>query len=268
MRFPACLALVVLATACGREPPTPEQIEDARARVDLAVLAANQARTALEVLGLLPVYTCGESRRSFVGRAAEGAQVKVACVTAATEAQDTASDAVILSFPESGCSLSGHTVSGQSAFLYSGGEERMDVFADLRSLQVDGQPLQAKVGYGTCGDEQRFWTEAAGDLPGRAGSTYRVDGSVGLREGVPLFGDTSLVLDGPGEVTGPLGTDRVTFTTLEYEVGEYLPKEGEALVETAAGHRVKVHFTPVLWRLGKAEVEIDDHLPVTVPIVR
>jgi hypothetical protein len=267
MTLRACLALVLLATACGREPPTQEEIEDARARADLAVHAAHQARIALELLGILPVYTCGEPRRTFVGRAAEGAHVKVACLTATAEAQDD-SDAVVLSFPESGCSVNGHTVTGRSAFVYRGGEERMDLFADLRELKVYGHPLQARVGYGTCSDEKRFWTEARGDLPGRAGNSYRVDGRVGLRDGLPLFGSTTLVFDGPGEVSGPLGTDRVTFTGLQYEVGEFLPKKGEALIETATGHRVKVDFSEVLWRVGKVEVEIDDKEPVTVPIVR
>ena len=268
MRIRACLALTILATACVREPPSTEEIEDARARVDLAVLAAHQARMALELLGLLPVYTCGEPRRTFVGRAAEGAQTKVACVTATAETLDDSTDAVMLSFPEANCTVSGHTVSGRSAFLYSGGEERMELRADLRELKVNGQPLQAKVGYGTCGDERRFWAEAAGDLPGRAGYSYHVDGRVGVREGAPIFGGTTLVFDGPGEVSGALGTDRVTFTGLQYEVGEYLPREGEALIETASGHRVKVNFSPVLWRVGKVELEIDDRAPVTVPIVR
>ncbi|WP_257454529.1 hypothetical protein [Archangium lipolyticum] len=268
MRIPACLALVILSTACGKEPPTKEEIEDARARVDLAVLAANQVRVALEVLGILPVYTCGESRRTFVGRAAEGARTKVACVTATAEALDDSSDAVVLSFPDTGCTVGGRTVSGHSSFIYKGGEDRMDVFAELRELKVDGQPLQAKVGYGTCSDEKRFWAESTGDLPGRASSSYSVNANVGVRDGVPIFGGTTLVLNGPGEVTGSLGTDRVTFSELQYEVGEYLPKKGEALIETAKGHQVRVNFSEVLWRLGKVEVEIDDRAPITVPVIR
>ncbi len=268
MRIRACLALVVLATACGREPPTQEEIDDAKTRVDLAIHAANQARIALELLGILPVYTCDEPRRTFVGRAAEGVSVKTACVTATAVARDESSDAVVFSFPDTPCSVSGHTVSGHTDFIYQGGEDRMDLTADFNELLVDGKVLQAKVGYGTCGDEERFWTEAAGALPGRPGNPYRVDGRVGLRGGVPIFGGTSLVFDGPGQVSGPLGTDRVTFTALEYEVGEVLPKKGEALIETAGGHQMKVTFSEVLWRVGKVEVEIDDKAPVTVPIVR
>jgi hypothetical protein len=269
MRIPAaCLALLVLATGCDREPPTTEEIEDARVRVDLAVRAANQARMALELLGLLPVYTCGEERRTFVGKAAEGAQTKVACVIATTEALGDTSDAVRLTFPENSCTVRGHNVSGYAAFVYNGGKDRMDLIADLSEVKVDGDPLQAKVGYGTCSDEKRFYAESLGALPGRAGNTYYVNARVGLREGLPIIGHTTVVFDGPGEVSGPLGTDRVTFTSLKYEVGEYLPQEGEALVETAKGRRVKVTFSPVLWRVGKVEVEIDDKAPVTVPIVR
>jgi hypothetical protein len=267
MRLPACLALATLAAACGREPPTPEQIEEARGRVELAMLAADQARVALELLGVLPVYTCGEPRRSFVGRVAEGLEAQVGCVTATTEARDSTTDAVVLSFAQ-GCAVRGHTVGGQGAFLFNGGEDRMALSADLHTLQVDGQPLQALVGYGTCGDESRYWAEALGDLPGRAGHTFRVDGQVGMREGLPILGGTSLVLNGPGEVYGPAGTDRVTLTELHYELGEYLPKEGQALVETARDHRVKATFHEWLWRLGKVELEIDEHAPVTVPILR
>ncbi len=89
-----------------------------------------------------------------------------------------------------------------------------------------------------------------------------------MRDGGPLIGGTTLILNGPGEVSGALGTDRVTFSELQYEVGEYLPKKGEALIETARGHRVRVDFSEVLWRLGKVEVEIDDRAPVTLPIIR
>ena len=75
---------------------------------------------------------------------------------------------------------------------------------------------------------------AAGALPGRPGNTDRVDGRVGLREGAPLFGSTSLVFDGPGQVSGPLGTDRVTFTGLEYEVLAVQHRRGLGLDHTAA----------------------------------
>ena len=209
LRRTLCLAsLTVLATACGGSPPTQEEIDDARDKAEVALGVASQARAALELLGILPVYTCGESRRTFVGKAAESVQADVGCVTASAEALDEATDAVILSFPEGGCEVRKHTVSGQTAFKYSGGEDRMEVKADLRQLKVDGYSVQAEVGYGTCGDESRYFALAEGPLPKKPEYTFRVDGRVGKRDGLPVIGGTSLVLNGPGEVTGPEGTGR------------------------------------------------------------
>lgn len=260
--------LSAVATACGGGAPTQVEIDEARDRVEVALGAATQARSALELLGILPVYTCGEPRRSFVAQAAESLQAQVGCVTATTESLDATTDAVVLSFAEEGCSVRGHTVSGQTAFKYSGGEERMDLKADLRGLRVDGYGLQVEVGYGTCGDESRYYALAEGALPRRPEYTYRVDSQVGVRGGLPVLGGTSLVFNGPGEFNGPAGLNRLTFTELEYELGEYAPKEGEALLETADGHTVKAAFSQTLWRLGKMELTVNDRDPVTVPIVR
>lgn len=261
--------VTALATACGEaQPPTQEEIDTARDRVDVALAAAKQARSALELLGILPVYECGESRRTFVGKASEAAQAQAGCITATTETLDATTDAVVLAFPEAGCEVRKHTVTGQTAFKYSGGEDRMDLFADLRQLQVDGYPLQAQVGYGTCGDEARYYALAEGTLPRRADYSYKVDGRVGKRDGLPIIGGTSLVFNGPGEVTGPEGTNKLTFTELLYELGDYAPKEGSALLEEADGGKVKVTFSSTLWRLGEMELVIDDKDPVTVPIVQ
>jgi hypothetical protein len=269
LRRAALLAVLpVLATACGGQEPTKEQIEEAQARVEQAADALARARTALEVLGVLPVYTCGEPRRTFVGEASESVQVQLACVSATTEAVDATTDAVVLAFADGGCTARGHGISGQGRFLYSGGEDRMALTADLRELRVDGHPLQAKVGYGTCGDESSAWVEAAGNLPGQDGLTFRVDGRTASRPGLPLIGGSELWLNGTGSLTGTAGTDRLTLTDVLFEDGEYIPKEGEVLVDTADGGRVKATFRPGLWRSGKVELVIDDAEPVTVPIVR
>jgi hypothetical protein len=259
--------LTAFATACGGGAPTQEEVDDAHNRVEVVLGAAEQARTALELLGILPQYDCGEPRRTFVGQAADSVRAQVGCVTATTETLDATTDAVVLSFAE-GCTARGHTVSGQTVFKYSGGEDRMDLKADLRGLQVDGASLQAEVGYGTCGDESRYYVQAEGALPRQPEYGYRVDGQVGVRDGAPVIGGTSLVFNGPGEFTGPEGTNRLTFTELEYELGEFAPKEGEALLETAEGRTVKAAFRPTLWRVGKMELTIDDRDPVTVPIIR
>lgn len=266
-RAPLLALLPLLATACGEQRPTQEEIDAARARVEQAVGAAARARSALELLGVLPVYECGEPRRTFVGRASESVQAQVACVTVTSEAVDATTDAVVLAFSGEGCTARGHGISGQGRFHYSGGEERMALSADLRELKVDGDALQAQVGYGTCGDESSAWVRAEGALPGRDGHTFRVDGRVAKRDGLPLVGGTELRLDGTGALTGPAGTDTLTLTGALYELGDLAPREGEVLVESAEGGRVRATFRPGLWRTGKMELVIDDGEPVTVPIV-
>ncbi|RKH11037.1 hypothetical protein D7Y13_06615 [Corallococcus praedator] len=268
MRRATCLALTVLATACGDSTPTQGEINDATARVERIAASTHLVRGALEVLGLMPVYTCGEPRRSFLNHAVEGLSASVSCATATVTPVDDVTDSVLVKFAEGGCSVHGLRFTGQARLEYQGGEDLMEMHADLRGMTVDGQPLQAKVGYGTCGDEARLFADVEGDVPGRAGHTFRVNSKVGKREGLPIIGGTSLIFDGPGELTGPAGTDRFTLTGLEYEVGNYLPKEGTALLETAEGRTLKIAFQPVLWRVGKAEITVDDKDPVTVPVLR
>jgi len=259
--------LPLLATACGVREPTQEELEAARVRVEQAMGAAARARSALELLGVLPVYECGEPRRTFVGRASESIQAQVACITVTSEAVDASTDAVVLAFSEAGCTARGHGVSGLARFHYSGGEERMSLSADLRELKVNGSTLQAQVGYGTCGDESSAWVRTEGALPDLEGHSFRLDGRVASRPGLPLIGGTELRLDGTGALTSPAGTDTLTLTGVLYELGDLAPKEGEVLVESAEGGRGKATFRPGLWRTGKMELVIDDGEPVTVPIV-
>lgn len=268
MRRILSVCLAVLVAACGGEAPTQEEVDSARLTVERAVAAAHQARGALEALGILPVYTCGEPRRSFVGRAAEGVHARYACASATVEARDAVTDAVVLTFDEGGCDVHGLRFTGRVAFLYRGGEARMEVHADLRELTVDGHNVQAQVGYGTCEDETRLFADVAGGVPGREGHRFHIDGRVGMRSGVPVIGGSELVLDGQGELTGPGERDQLTLTSLLYDVGQYLPKTGTAVLFTAEGRRVEARFEEVLWRVGKVEVVIDDKEPVTVPIVR
>jgi hypothetical protein len=39
-------------------------------------------------------------------------------------------------------------------------------------------------------------------------------------------------------------------------------------VQTQDGHRVRATFHTRLWRLGEVELEVDDHEPVKVPVLR
>lgn len=260
------LALPALWSCGDRGKPTQAELEDARGRVEAAVEGAEQVRTALEVLGLLPDYSCGEPRQTFVGKVVGQAQTAIGCATVSTQAESSSSDAVVLDY-QAGCTVAGRSLAGRTVVRYAGGESRMQVEADFKDTTVDGKPLLAKAGYGKCGDETRYWGAVEGALPKRPATWAKIDGRVGVREGLPVLGGTTLILDGPGELTHSQGLDRVTLTGLAYEIGEYLPQEGELLVETSSGHRVLARFRATLWRLGEAEVTVDDREPVTVPVI-
>ncbi|MHB8874497.1 MAG: hypothetical protein ACYC8T_12485 [Myxococcaceae bacterium] len=263
------LMLLPLLCACGAPQlttPSEQEVEDAKARVQQSLDSAQQARTALELLGILPTYGCGESRAIFIGKAVANLQLRLGCVTVTTEAQ-TDSDVAVVSFADAGCKVGEHSVKGKATFRYSGGEDRLDLEADFREVVVNGKPLGAKVGYGTCGDEKRYWAYVEGELPTQPPIGFLVDVRVGKRDGLPIIGSTTLILDGTLELRQTVGTDKVTMTALTYEVGEYGPQEGTLLVETSSGHRIQTTFVPKLWRTGKAEVTIDSHEMVTVPVI-
>lgn len=260
----ALLAAPLLLAACGQVPSL-EEIEDAKAHASAAVKALDRGRAALELLGLMPVYTCGEPRRTFIGRAADGLRADWPCAVVSLEAEGESADLATLTFPV-GCEALERSLAGEALFRYSGGEDRLELEADFRTLLVAGTALPAKAGYGTCGDESRYWALAEGPLTGDY--AFKVDLHVGKRGGLPVFGGTSLLVDGTGALIRAAGSDQLTLTAIEYEVGEYLPKQGTLLIETASGGRLEVGFEPSLWRFGEATVRIGDKEPVTIPIAR
>ncbi|MDF1564870.1 MAG: hypothetical protein P1V51_17640 [Deltaproteobacteria bacterium] len=289
LTLPAALALPLLALslACGMAPgiddpdggggsdggssggnPAPQAlIAEARATADAAMEGAEAARTVLEVLGLLPVYECGEPRQTFVGRVAPEFDAEVACATVSHGPVSADADEIVIDFG-TGCTLEGHELAGTLVFTYSGGESRMDLALDVSTLTVDGVGLSATGGYGTCSDETRYWAQVSGPVPGQSGRSFTLDATVASRSGPPVIGGTTLLIDGTGTLEGPAGTDSLTATTLEYELGDRFPKSGTLLVQTATGHTVRVTFTPLLWSIGEAEIVIDDHDPVTIPVPR
>ncbi|WP_338869124.1 hypothetical protein [Myxococcus stipitatus] len=264
------LSLVLLVAACGESDVPPEElVESAKARVERAVVAGHLARGALEMLGVMPVYTCGEPRRSFLDVASLDVSTKVSCVTTRVVPVDAVTDSVVLTFAEGGCDIHGLKFTGRAVIQYRGGKDRMEVEASLRELLVDGQSLNTAVGYGACGDQTSAWAQVYTAVPGQPGHAIQLDVRVTQRPGLPFLGGSTLILDGQGALVVPDGrVDQLTFTTLQYEVGEFLPKEGTLTLETVDGHFVEASFQPGLWRLGKVELTVDDHKPVTVPIVR
>ncbi|AGC43014.1 putative lipoprotein [Myxococcus stipitatus DSM 14675] len=270
MRPVLALSLVLLVAACGEgDVPPDELVETSKARVERAVAAGHLARGALEMLGVMPVYTCGEPRRTFLDVAMVDVRTRVSCVTTSIKSMDAVTDAVLFTFAESGCEIHGLKFTGRAVIQYRGGEDRMEVEASLHELEVDGQPLNVAAGYGTCGDQTSAWAQVYTAVPGQPDHGIQLDVRVTKRPGLPLLGGTTLILDGQGALVIPDGrVDRLAFTTLQYEVGEFLPKEGTLTLQTVDGHFVEASFQPGLWRLGKVKLTVDDHKSVTVPIVR
>ncbi|MSP17506.1 MAG: hypothetical protein EXR73_13020 [Myxococcales bacterium] len=250
----------LLASACSSDSddlPTEAEIADARTRIEAAVAATEQARDALELLGVIPTYDCGAPRGTFVGDEVGRLRAELACVTVTTAAEATA-DTITLSFAE-GCTVGGHVVAGTAIFRYSGGEARMDLEVDVRALEVDGRTLDALVGYGVCADETRYWVTLAT-------ATVELDAQVAKRDGIPVIGSTTLLLDGTGTLTGADGLDSLTCTGVEYEVGDLLPRLGTILLITAGGHSIEATFDMDTPFLREVTVTIDEHMPVTIPL--
>lgn len=253
-----------LTCACGG-PPSEAEIASAKSTVTQALIVSERVAPTLRVLGILPDYSCGEPRRTFAGKVAEKLPVTHPCLTAQHSAISEVQDELVINFDQAGCSIDGLELSGSAKVAFEGGEARLRVSADLTNTSVDGQKLNATVGYGTCGDEQSGWVKAAGDLS--TGTAYDLDLSLAARDGLPIIGGTTYIVNGPVHVTHAEGKESVTLTGLTYESGEYLPKAGSIEISTSKGGKVRAEFSETLW-LGKAKITVDDHAPVTVPLAK
>lgn len=244
---------------------TADLIADAKVRIGDAADAIDRGRAALELLGLMPDYTCGEPRGDYLDGAADGLTASYACASVTLEAAGAEADRAVVAF-EPGCHVLGHEVEGTAAFLYAGGTARMDLEADFRALSVDGVTVDLLAGYGTCGDETTYWALASGTVPGTADTTFTVDAAVAKRAGVPVIGSGTTILDGTASVTRASGTDTITFEQLEYESGALLPENGVLTIDSAGGRHIEATFTRDSPLYGKVVIVIDGGDPVTVPL--
>lgn len=250
----------------GTGLPSQALIEEAKARLGVTMTGTDLARVALEQLGFLPTYDCGAPRGEFVPDVLDALAVEYACATVSVDSSDPAVDAITVTFDEAGCEVAGRNLSGALVVRLAGGQDRFDLEVDARALAVDGALVQALAGYGTCSDETRYWVLAEGDVPGHAGKTFYIDASVAKRDGLPVIGGTTLMLSGTGELTEAGATDRVTMESVEYELGDLLPKNGTIILETASGRRIRATFTQESPLYRKVSIQIDAYDAVTVVI--
>jgi hypothetical protein len=227
---------------------------------------AELARSALQQLGLLPTYTCDTPRGTFVGQAADGFRAEHACAAVQVHAQGSTADVLTLTFPSEGCDVHWVTLAGQAVFTYAGSEDGMAVEADVRDLAVNAQALGATATYEECGDDRLYGATGEGDVPGQPGWTHEFEAFVRVHGTAPVLGATSFVIDGHGTLTSADGSTHLTFAGVEYRVGELLPSAGEIILRTASGHTVRVAFSSG-FLVGEAELTIDDHAPVHVPLL-
>lgn len=254
------LAVAVAVSACGQGVEAPKiDVQQQQAELDArdAVKGLAVARTALEVFGVLPSYSCGPIQDA-IGEAIPPVSIPLSCVTVATRA-----GGLDLTFKEEGCQLETHVVKGRLALNLGVGEDRIDATADLRELTIDGKTLPVTVGMGVCGDEKRVWATVESLRVGDR--TFSLDARVGYRSGLPIIGGKSVVLDGTGELSG---AGDVAAEELEYEIGDHAPKSGRLTVNRADGLLFSVKFTNELWKLGKMEVTLEGREPVVVPIIQ
>lgn len=243
--------------------PSASQISDAKARLQASLAGASEIRKVLERLGILPTYTCGEPRNTFVGQAVGSMQARYGCATVALDASNPTRDVVTVTFPPGGCDVGGTPFAGSMVARISGGDDTFALELDPRNLSVGGKTLTALGGYGSCGDASRYWASATGTAYGRA---FTVDALVEKRAGTPFLSSTMLAVDGALTLTDASGTDSVTLDGVEYEVGDTFPHAGTIVVETAAGHRISATFSTSSRFTGSVRLVIDAHDAVVIPI--
>lgn len=265
--FGVIVTLLAFSPACGVSDNLPSQadIDWATDMAGAAVEVAGVAESALQALGILPVYECEEPRATFVSDIADGFIVEHACASAQITAQGEEADALTLSFA-SGCSVDELELSGRAVFTYAGGEDSMELTADFSQLTVDGRTLPLAVGYGTCGDETSIFASGEGALPEMSGWSYSLDVTVAKRAGMPVFGSTTLLFSGSASLSHPEGTDQLSFDELEYELGGLLPKSGSLTITTASGRVIRVEFSDGFF-FGEVEITLDDYDAVSVPLL-
>lgn len=245
--------------------PTKAEIDDAKARVGYSSDALGRLHAALEMLGIIPVYTCGEPRAAFAGKLPASLKTGFVGATVSLDGTDPATDKFSLAFPPGGGSVRGHKVTGTILVSASGGEDRFTLGFDATQAQFDGTPVQALGGYGTCGDSTTYWADSQGPLAAAAG-TYLLKARVGKKKGLPLIGSSTLIIDAAGDYTRGGKKDALTLVSVNYEVGKILPRSGTIRIETSDGHNLAATFSDDTPLAGQVKVKVDSKSAVTIPL--
>lgn len=259
---------LLLATAmwgCGAQSVDKEDVSEVRQSAGLIGAAGR----ALQLLGILPSYECGESRRNFLGKLTSGHQFSEGCVATATASEGDVADVLSIQFGE-GCHLGEKDLRGTLRGFTSGGDDRFSLSVDLAEVTLGGDDIPAMAGYEKCGDEDRYSAFVEAQLSNDVERFFELDVEVAKRDGIFLIGKDTLVLDGTGFVTHPAGRDAVSFSELTYELGQLMPWDGSLEVSTSDGRNVRAEFDSegMPYRTGQLSVQVDEGKVVRVPVVR
>lgn len=261
------LAATLALAAC--DMPSGETSAAVAAGADAVVhsiQAARPVRVAFEVLGALPEFRPGTARADYVAEAQGTLQGWFACALSSTQSS-TADDTLILDFPGSGCALGEHTLRGRMRFVVAGGGDCLDLQADMTETILDGEPIGAAVGHGTCEDAQGWSARAQGTL--KNGYGYFLDGRVQFFEGEnPYSDEATLAVDGVIRLDTSEGPYLIHASRFAYTLGDLSPHHGSVLM-IAPGHMLSASFerkTDFPFDRTEAEISVDGHDPVTVPL--
>lgn len=257
--------LAVTLCGCGTHAVQDEDVKEVKQSASLVGSAAH----ALQILGILPSYECGEPRRNFLGRLTSGHHFNEGCVATATSAQGEMADMLTLQFEE-GCAIGEKDLRGTARGYLSGGDDRIALSLDMNDVTVGGDKLPASVGFEKCGDEDRYSAFVQARISRETERWFELEATVAKRDGIFLIGKDTLVLEGHGKVTHPAGTDQVSFDELTYELGQLMPWDGSLEVETSDGRSVRAEFDSdgMPYRTGHLSVQVDEGKVVRVPVVR
>lgn len=268
-RFGAMSVVAVLVsltlTACADAKSDKEAVDEVKETASVGSYAVS----ALQFVGILPSFECGESRRHFVARLTEGLNQQLGCTTVASVSEGDVADQFRLQFGD-GCHLGDKELRGELVGLVAGGDDRSTLSLDLNGVHVGNDSIPASAGYETCGDENRYSVFVEATLSEEPRRTAHLDLKVAKRDGIFLIGQDTFIVDGAGTVDHPAGSDRVTFDHLTYEMKQLMPWDGSLRVDTSGGELVKATFDSkdAPYRTGHLTVQVNDRKPVRVPVVR
>ncbi|MBS2030927.1 MAG: hypothetical protein JST54_23690 [Deltaproteobacteria bacterium] len=259
------LAVCLAVAGCGADV---QDTWDANQDALQATRAGAAIIDAAQFVGILPKYTCGEPERvEFADMVPELQSRLGPCATLHAGASTDTSDIETLAFAAPGCKVFGANWTGQLQATVSGGNDRNEVALDFTGMQINGAPVDARIGRVSCGDLTTWNIDANTRVPANklfAQLDLGYHGTVVDRPGIFIIGTDYLILDGTAHVVSGNRAFDVTFKQVWWEPGLSVPHRGELDFQTPEGHDVAVRFGD---SDSEIQVSVDNgrFAPVPVP---